>query len=107
MYAGPPKILNRSKLMTLADAYTAASGKYGIFSAKLESIQSHVNNWQVLRIISNGVGYDLSVWADPDLPELWIKDSDVGKEFEFRIKIRRSGNFTNAMGHINGPAQEH
>ncbi len=96
--------------MTLADHYAAATGKYGLFNAKFVYIgkpKGLYHKWQNCVIRSENNEFQLSIYYDPALPKLEVSQNEIGKEYEFRLKVKQNGNFKNMTGHINGPRKEH
>lgn len=92
--------------MTLAHLKSAHTGKYELIDAKLIRAGNPIMTWQNLTITDGSGDYEMSTRYDINLPELEVRQIDVGKMFQFRIKAEKRGNFINLTGHIEGPAKE-
>ena len=96
--------------MTLADLKAAHAGNYELIDAKLVRAGSPIMSWQNLTITDGSGDYEMSTYYDVKMPELEVRQCDVGKVWQFRIKAIMNGNFINLRGHIQGPSrkeQEH
>ncbi len=92
--------------MTLADLKAAHAGIYELIDAKLIRAGNPINSWQNLTITDGSGDYEMSTYYDVKMPELEVRQCDVGKVWQFRIKAIMNGNFINLRGHIQGPAKE-
>lgn len=92
--------------MTLADLKATHTGKYELITAKLIRAGSPIMSWQNLTITDGSGDYEMSTYYDVNLPELEVRQDDVGKVWQFRIKAIKNGNFINLRGHIECPAKE-
>ncbi len=92
--------------MTLADLKAAHTGIYELIDAKLIRAGSPIMTWQNLTITDGSGDYEMSTYYDMNMPELEVRQTDVGKTWQFRIKAIKNGNFINLRGHIQGPAKE-
>ncbi len=92
--------------MTLADLKAAHTGNYELVDAKLIRAGRPIMAWQNLTITDGSGDYEMSSYYHEDLPELEVRQDDVGKVWQFRIKAITNGNFINLQGHINGPSKE-
>ncbi len=93
--------------MTLADLKAAHTGKYELINAKLIRAGNPMMTWQNLTITDGSGDYEMSSYYHVDLPELEVRQTDVGKVWQFRIKAVKNGTFINLRGHIEGsPGKE-
>ena len=92
--------------MTLADLKSAHTGIYELITAKLIRVGNPVMSWQNLTITDGSGDFEMSTYYDVNMPELEVRQTDVGKTWQFRIKAMLNGNFINLRGHIAGPAKE-
>ncbi len=92
--------------MTLADLKAAHTGKYELVNAKLIRAGNPIMSWQNLTITDGSGDYEMSTYYDVNMPDLEVRQNDVGKVWQFRIKASKNGNFINLRGHIEGPAKE-
>ena len=92
--------------MTLADLKAAHTGNYELIDAKLIRAGSPVMTWQNLTITDGSGDYEMSTYYDVNMPDLEVRQDDVGKVWQFRVKAMLNGNFINIRGHIAGPAKE-
>ncbi len=96
--------------MTLGDLKAAHTGIYELIDAKLIRAGNPVMSWQNLTITDGSGDFEMSTYYDVNMPELEVRQTDVGKTWQFRIKAIKNGNFINLRGHIQGPPrkeQEH
>ena len=89
--------------MTLADLKAAHTGKYELINAKLIRAGRPMMSWQNLTITDKSGEYEMSTYYDVNTPDLEVRQDDVGKVWQFRIKAIKNGNFINLKGHIEGP----
>ena len=92
--------------MTLADLKAAHTGIYELIDAKLIRAGNPIMSWQNLTITDGSGDYEMSTRYDVNMPKLEVRQYDVGKVWQFRIKAIMNGNFINLRGHIAGPAKE-
>ena len=92
--------------MTLADLKAAHTGIYELIDAKLIRAGNPIMSWQNLTITDGSGDYEMSTYYDVNMPDLEVRQCDVGKAWQFRIKAIKNGNFINLRGHIAGPAKE-
>ena len=92
--------------MTLADLKAAHTGIYELIDAKLIRAGNPIMTWQNLTITDGSGDYEMSTRYDVNLPDLEVRQIDVGKMFQFRIKATKNGSFINLTGHIEGSAKE-
>ncbi len=92
--------------MTLADLKAAHTGNYELIDAKLIRAGSPIMTWQNLTITDGSGDYEMSTYYDVNMPELEVRQCDVGKTWQFRIKAIKNGNFINLRGHIRAPVDD-
>ena len=91
--------------MTLADLKAAHTGNYELIDAKRIRAGNPIMTWQNLTVTDGSGDFEMSIRYDVNLLELEVRQTDVGKAWQFRVKAMKNGNFINLRGHIAGPAE--
>ncbi len=93
-------------MITLADLKAAHTGKYELINARLIRAGNPVMTWQNLTITDGSGDYEMSTYYDVNMPDLVVRQIDVGKVYSFRVKAIKKGNFINLRGHIHAPVDD-
>ena len=96
----------KKKTMTLADLKAVHTGNYELIDAKLIRAGNPIMTWQNLTITDGSGDYEMSTPYDVNMPDLEVRQDDVGKVWQFRVKAMLNGNFINLRGHIHGPSRK-